>query len=371
MKYYLVVGERSGDLHAANLMKALLREDPTASFRFWGGDAMQAAGGEMVKHYKEMAFMGFVEVIQNLRKIRGFLKVCQADIAAHKPDVVILVDYSGFNMRIAKFIKKRQLGIPVHYYISPKIWAWNTQRAYKIKQLIDRMFVIFPFEVAFYEQFDYSVDFVGNPLWDAIRDFTPNPAFRQVHQLSDKPIIALLPGSRKQEVSKILTKMIQAVRHFPDYQWVIAGVSNLPQTLYAPYLTMENVNLIIDDTYNLLHHAEGAVVTSGTATLETALFNVPQVVVYQTSWLTFWIVKALIKVKYISLVNLVGEKEVVKELIQGKLTMKNLCEAVRNITSNGIQRNQILNDYQMMIEKLGSQGASATTAQYIVKYLRG
>lgn len=369
MKYYLVVGERSGDLHAANLMKALLKEDPDASFRFWGGDAMQAVGGEIVKHYREMAFMGFVEVLRHLGKIRAFLRECQADIASHKPDVVILVDYSGFNMRIAKFIKKKQLGIPVYYYISPKIWAWNTQRAHKIKQLIDRMFVIFPFEVDFYKQFEYSVDFVGNPLWDAIRDFSPSPTFRQSHQLSDKPIIALLPGSRKQEVNNILKKMSQVVKHFPDYQWVIAGVSNLPKDLYTPFLALKGVKIVFDDTYNLLHEAEAAVVTSGTATLETALFNVPQVVVYQTSFLTYWIVKALIKVKYISLVNLVGEKEVVKELIQGNFTEEKLVEAVRSIINEGAQRNQILNDYQMMIEKLGRQGASATTAKLVVKYL--
>lgn len=369
MEYYLVVGERSGDLHAANLMKALKRKDPKATFRFWGGDAMQAVGGEMVKHYREMAFMGFIEVLQNLRTIRKFLKECQSDIETHQPDVVILVDYSGFNMRIAKYIHKKQLNTSVYYYISPKIWAWNTKRAYNIKKLIDRMFVIFPFEVDFYKQFEYEVDFVGNPLWDALRDFNPNPDFKAKNQLDDKPIIALLPGSRKQEVTQILGKMLEIREEFPSYQWVVAGVSNLPKEYYAPYEALPQVKVVFEQTYDLLTHAEAAVVTSGTATLETALLDVPQVVVYRTSLLTYWIVKALIKVKYISLVNLVAEKEAVRELIQNDFSKDELTQSLEDILLQGKKRSQTLADYKEMKIKLGKEGASESIAGLIVNYL--
>ncbi len=371
MKYYLVVGERSGDLHAANLMKALQKKDPQAEFRFWGGDAMQAVGGQMVRHYKEMAFMGFVEVLQNLRTIRKFLKACKLDIEAHQPDVVILVDYSSFNIRIAQYIKKKNIATKIYYYISPKIWAWGVKRAYKIKRLIDRMFVIFPFEVDFYKQFGYEVDFVGNPLWDAIQDFKPNADFKAQNQLNDaKPIIALLPGSRKQEVSKILGKMLAIRTAFPQYQWVIAGVSNLPEEYYRVYDALPDVKVVFDQTYDLLQNAEAAIVTSGTATLETALLDVPQVVVYQTSFLTYQIVKSLIKVKYISLVNLVAEKEVVRELIQHDFSKDNLTNALQKIVLGGEKRQKTYTDYQEMRGRLGKQGASETTATLISQYLQ-
>lgn len=370
MKYYLVVGERSGDLHAANLMRALKKKDANAEFRFWGGDAMKAVGGKMVRHYKEMSFMGFLEVIQNLRSILGFLKECKQDIEQSKPDVVILVDYSSFNMRVAKYIKKKKIDTATYYYISPKVWAWNIKRAYKIKKLIDRMFVIFPFEVEFYKQFEYEVDFVGNPLWDAIQNYTPEQNFKSKNQLSEeKPIIALLPGSRKQEVQKILGKMLEVRAKFADYQWVIAGVSNLPKEYYNVYEALPNVSVVFDQTYDLLKNAEAAIVTSGTATLETALLDVPQVVVYQTSFLTYQIVKSLIKVKYISLVNLVAEKEVVKELIQGDFSKESLSEALQKILIGGSEREKTFADYQAMRIKLGKQGASETTAALIHQYL--
>ena len=371
MKYYIVAGERSGDLHGSNLIKAIRQDDAQAEIRFWGGDAMQAAGGTMVKHYKETAFMGIWEVLKNLRTILGFIRECKEDIAAYQPDAVILVDYAAFNMKIAKFIKKKKLKTPVYYYISPKVWAWNTKRAYKIKAYVDRMFVIFPFEVDFYKGFDYEVDYVGNPLMDAIESFESNPSFRSSNHLpSDKPLIALLPGSRKQEVSKILEKMLSIRTRFPKYEFVIAGVSNLAQELYTPFEEMESVSVIYDQTYDLLKEAEGAVVTSGTATLETALFGVPQVVVYKTSALTFWAAMLLIKVDYISLVNLVADKEAVKELIQGNFNPEMLERELKAVLKGGEKRAQVATEYEILQEKIGEVGASEKAGRLMVKYLK-
>lgn len=371
MKYYLIAGERSGDLHAANLMRALKKEDQEAEFRFWGGDDMQKVGGQIVRHHRDLAFMGFLEVVLNLRKIARFLKECKEDIAQYQPDVVILVDYAGFNLRIAKYLKQKQPHIAVHYYISPKVWAWNTKRAHTIKRLVDRMFVIFPFEVAFYEQYDYKVDYVGNPLLDAIAHFSPKPNFIEEYHLEpDKPIIALLPGSRQQEVSKMLKLMLSVRTSFIRYQFVIAAVSNLPRNFYEPFEELANVRIVYDDTYNLLYYAEAALVTSGTATLETALFAVPQVVVYKASPLSFAIAKAVVKVPYISLVNLIAQKEVVRELLQKEANTEALISELEKIVEGGTKQAEVLQDYQKIREKLGQAGASVKTAKLIVRYLR-
>jgi lipid-A-disaccharide synthase len=366
MKYYLVVGERSGDLHASNLMKALKNLDTKAEFRFFGGEQMQVVGGTMVKHYQEMAVMGFWEVIKNLKKIASLLKFCKQDILSFKPDVVILVDFAGFNMRIAKFCKQNR--IKNFYYISPKVWAWNTQRALKIKQNVDRMFVIFPFEKDFYKQFGYEVDFVGNPLLDAIKVFQKNPNFfRENHLTENQPIIALLPGSRRAEVENVLPLMLSVKKHFPDFQWIVAGVENLPKSLYQICDDL-GVKVLYNQTYDLLSYAHTAIVTSGTATLETALFGVPQVVCYKTSNFSYQIAKRLIKVPFISLVNLVMDKKVVAELIQKDLHEESLKRELQKIIS-GNDREQMLEDYKLLQKKMGTAGASETAAQKMWEYL--
>ncbi len=368
MKYYLIAGEKSGDLHAANLMKALLREDAAAVFRYWGGEAMQAVGGTLVKHYQEMAFMGIWEVVKNIRTIRGFLKEAQRDIMDYQPNVVILVDYGGFNMRISKWCKTHH--IKNFYYISPKVWAWNTKRALKIKVNVDRMFVIFPFEKAFYKQFDYEVDFVGNPLMDAIQAYQPNEQFLAQNALdTKKKIIALLPGSRKQEIAKIFANMLAVIHQFSQYQFVVAGIGRLPKSFYQSCEGVANVKVVYDQTYDLLAHSHAAIVTSGTATLETALFNVPQVVCYKTSTINYLVFKQLLKVKYISLVNLVMDKEVVKELIQKEFTPDRLTQELTHLLGEA-QRAHMLQEYTTLHHLLGNEGASAKTAQLMVKYLQ-
>lgn len=368
MKYYLIAGERSGDLHGSNLIKAIRRHDSEAECRAWGGAMMQEAGAELVTHYADMAFMGFWEVAKNLGTISGFMKKCKADILAYRPDVVILIDYAGFNMRIARFAKEN--GIQTFYYISPKVWAWNQKRALKLKRDVDRLFVIFPFEKEFFRRYNYDVDYVGNPLFDAIADFTPNPTFLAEHQLDPtQPIVALLPGSRKQEVEQMLTLMVQTKPHFPHAQFVIAAVSNLPQTLYAPFVA-QGVRLVTDAAYDLLSVATAALVTSGTATLETALFEVPQVVCYKTGGVSYAIAKRLIRVPYISLVNLIAQKEAVKELIQNELTPKNLTSELEAILPNGLKRTQQINDYRQVKAILGEKGASERAGQLMVEYLR-
>lgn len=365
MKYYIIAGERSGDLHGSNFIKALKTLDTSAEIRGWGGDYMRDAGMVLVKHYREMAFMGFLEVVQNLGTIKKYLKECKEDILTYQPDVVILIDYAGFNLRIAKFSKV--LGIKTFYYISPKVWAWNTGRANKIKRIVDRMFVILPFEKEFYKKFDYEVDYVGNPLLDAIREHQVNPNFISDNQLDDKPIIAVLPGSRKQELDNILTPMLQLTSRFKEYQFIVAGVDNLSEELYAP-AKANGIKVIYGQTYDLLSQAHAAVVTSGTATLETALWNVPQVVCYKTSWISYQIAKALIKVDYISLVNLIGGKEVVKELIQSDLNAVNLEHELKNILE-GQGRVNVLSDYQNLQQMMGNEKASQNLARLVVKYL--
>lgn len=372
MKYFIIAGERSGDLHGSNLIKAIKNADNHAGgvpseIQAWGGDYMQEAGAEIKKHYRDLAFMGFLEVLKNLPKILGFIGECKKNIEEFQPDAIILIDYAGFNMRIAKWAKKQ--GYKVFYYISPKVWAWNQSRAWSLKKNLDRLFVIFPFEVEFFKKYNFEVEFVGNPLFDAIAAFKPAADFLKRNNLTEKKIIALLPGSRKQEVEQMLNLMVKIQTKFPDYQFIIAGVGNLSLDFYKPFLN-ENIKLSIDQTYDLLSHSTAALVTSGTATLETALFGVPQVVCYKTSNISYQIAKHLIKVPYISLVNLVAQKEVVKELIQDELDTENLVKELDKIINSQSFRNQQILDYQQVKESLGEVGASEKTGRRIVEILQ-
>ena len=369
MKYYLIAGERSGDFHAANLMRSLREQDPAAEFRCWGGDMMQEAGGELVHHYQEMAIMGFWEAATSILKFRGYLKECQRDMLAWQPDVVILVDYAGFNMRVAKFAKAA--GLKVFYYISPKIWAWNQGRVHQVKQLVDKMFVILPFEQEFYQRFDYKVDYIGNPTADAVAEFQKTEDFYERNNLDpQRPIIAVLPGSRKQEIEEMLYEMVAILPPFLDYQFIVAGVDNLDPNYYANF-ERNNVRILFDQTYDLLAHATAALVTSGTATLETALFDVPQVVCYRTSAVSYAIGKAVIKVPHISLVNLIAGREVVKELIQGEFNARNLVTELKKVTADEQFIAQQKAGYAQIREKLGQQRAANKAAKLMVGYLKG
>ncbi len=369
MKYYIIAGEASGDLHGSNLMKELFRKDPQADIRFWGGDLMQATGGTLVKHYRELAFMGFAEVVQNLKTILNNIKFCKADIAAFNPDVIIFIDYPGFNMRIAKWAKER--GIRTHYYISPQIWAWKESRIKAIKRDVDHMYIILPFEKDFYEnKHNFPVEFVGHPLIDAIhnREKTDPDAFKKEHGLDERPVIALLPGSRKQEISKMLSVMLSVTDDFPDHQFVIAGAPSQEYSFYQQFLGNSNVKFISNKTYDLLSIAHAALVTSGTATLETALFKVPEVVCYKGGWISYQIAKRIITLKYISLVNLIMDKEVVKELIQNDFNKKNIRIELQKLLTPEYRHN-LLREYNILEEKLGGMGASDKTATLIIKHL--
>ena len=367
MKYYIIAGEASGDLHGSNLMKALYKEDPQAEIHFWGGDLMEQAGGTLVKHYRELAFMGFAEVVMNLKTILNNIKFCKADIERFQPDVIIFIDYPGFNMRIAKWAKER--GIKTHYYISPQIWAWKESRIKAIKRDFDKLYVILPFEKDFYEvKHQFPVEFVGHPLIDAIHNRTviDGSVFRKENHLNDKPIIAILPGSRKQEISKMLSVMLSVVDDFPDYQFVIAGAPSQEFEFYNQFLNNENVKFISNKTYDLLSNATAALVTSGTATLETALFKVPEVVCYKGSWASYQIAKRIITLKYISLVNLIMDQEVVTELIQDECNTKNIKKELSKLLEPEY-RSKLLQQYDTLEEKLGGMGASQKTAHLIVK----
>tara|TARA_R110002020_G_scaffold114593_3_gene263606 strand:- start:145019 stop:146128 length:1110 start_codon:yes stop_codon:yes gene_type:complete len=367
MNYYIIAGEASGDLHGSNLIKALKKKDPKAKIRCWGGDLMESAGGDLAKHYKEMAFMGFLEVVGNLGSIFKNIRFCKEDILAFGPDVLIFIDFSGFNLRIAEWAKKK--GIKTNYYISPQIWASRENRIKRIKRDIDAMYVILPFEKDFYQKHQYPVEFVGHPLLDSIAGMakTDDIEFRTAHQLHpDKPIIALLPGSRKQEVQKMLSLMLSAAPSFPGYQFVIAGAPSLEKEFYAPFLKREQVNFVANKTYALLSISHAALVTSGTATLETALLKVPQVVCYKANWISYQIAKRIITLKYISLVNLILGREVVKELIQDGLTTKNLISELSKIVE-GPKRKMIFEAYYELEIKLGGIGASEKAASFIVK----
>lgn len=357
MKYYVIAGEASGDLHGSNLIKELVKLDGSANFRAWGGELMQNAGATLVKHYRDLAFMGFVEVLKNIRVILKNIDFCKKDILAYAPDALILVDYPGFNLRIAEFAKQK--GIKVFYYISPQIWAWKQSRVHKIKRIVDRMFVILPFEKPFYQKFDYDVDFVGHPLLDAIEDRS-----RYIQVTSNKPIIALLPGSRKQEISTMLPLMLSVKDKFPDHEFVIAGAPSIPLSFYEPYLDGQ-VKLISGQTYNLLHSATAALITSGTATLEAALFEVPEVVCYKGSFLSYHIAKRLIKVKFISLVNLIMDREIVKELIQDELNPTRIYEELHHIVFDKAHVSKLKEEYRQLKNLLGGGGASYRTAELI------
>lgn len=369
MKYYVIAGEASGDLQAANLIKELKNYDNQAEFRCWGGDLMQEQGVTLVKHYRELAFMGLEQVVLNIRTIFKNIAFCKEDIAQYQPDVLILVDYPGFNMKIAKWAKANK--IKVYYYISPKIWAWNQKRGFKIKKLVDKMFVILPFEKAFYKKFDYEVDYVGHPLLDVIDPDKPKTnfkAFCTTYNLSDKPIIALLPGSRTQEISSMLSIMLSVVKQFPAYQFVIAGAPSQPLSFYKQFID-DNIAIIENETYNLLNHSHAALVVSGTATLETALFKVPQVVCYNMGKLFYFVGKMVIKVKFISLVNLIADRLVVTELVQDDLNTGRLIKELSMILE-GETREKQLKDYEEIHKQLGGKGASARAAKLMVDYLK-
>ncbi|RAJ31865.1 lipid-A-disaccharide synthase [Pedobacter cryoconitis] len=366
MKYYLVAGEASGDLHGANLMKALKDQDPEAEFRYFGGDKMKAEGGTLAKHYAEMAFMGFTEVLLNLRTIFRNLKTCKEDILAWSPDVLILIDFPGFNLKIAGFGKEK--GIKVCYYISPKVWAWNQKRVLKIKKVVDKMFCILPFEVDFYKGWGMEVDYVGNPLLDEKASFIPDPDFRVQHQLTEDNIIALLPGSRKQEIERLLPAMLSVTGQFPDQQFVVAAAPGFPVVYYQQFIGAKNVKLVFGKTYDLLNVATAAIVASGTATLETALFHVPQVVVYKGGTISIAIARMLVKIRFISLVNLIMDREVVTELIQEDCNTVNITDQLYKLIE-GPARVKILEDYKELSAIMGEPGASARTASLISAYL--
>ena len=376
MKYYLIVGEASGDLHASNLMKALMAEDPEAEFRFFGGDLMTAIGGTCVKHYRELAYMGFIPVLLHLRTIFSNMDRCKHDIEAWKPDVLILVDYPGFNLKIAAYIKKHTQ-IPIYYYISPKIWAWKEYRIKNIRRDVDKLFSILPFEVDFFRGHHYPVDYVGNPCVDAVDSFlrtdteTKEQFCQRLNLESSRPIIALLAGSRKQEIKDNLSRMMEASRSFPQYQFVIAGAPGIAPEFYSHYLT-DGAKIVFGETYRLLRHSEAALVTSGTATLETALFRVPQVVCYYTAAgkLVSFLRRHILKVKYISLVNLVSGSEVVTELVADGMTVDNIRRELSAIIEGGSRRMQMLSGYDRMIQILGTPGASERAAKLMVKYLK-
>ena len=369
MKYYIVAGEASGDLHGSNLMKALKKIDSSADFRFWGGDLMQATGGNLVKHYKERAFMGFIEVIMNLNKIFKDISFCKKDIANFNPDVIIFIDNSGFNLRIAKWAK--QEGFRTNYYISPQVWASRASRVKAIKRDIDAMYVILPFVKPFYKKHGYEVTFVGHPLIDAIanRNQVNEFKFRETNTLGNKPIIALLPGSRKQEITKMLSVMLSLVDDYPDYQFVIAGAPSQDYTFYQTFIKSSNVKFIPNKTYDLLSISTAALVTSGTATLETALFKVPQVVCYKGSSISYQIAKRIITLKFISLVNLVMDKKVVTELIQNNFNKKQLKHELDKIL-NPETRKQLFLDYYELEKTLGGKGASEKTAKLIYESIK-
>jgi len=365
MKYYIIAGEASGDLHGSNLMKALQELDADAQFRFWGGDLMQNAGGTLVKHYRDLAFMGFIEVFMNLRTIAKNLSYCKRDIENYQPDVLIFIDYPGFNLRIAKWSKKK--GFKNHYYISPQIWAWKEGRIKSIKRDVDEMYVILPFEKDFYEKkHNFPVHFVGHPLIDAIvkREQIGETIFRKKHNLNKLPIIALLPGSRKQEIKKMLSIMLSVVNDFDNYQFIIAGAPSQEFEFYQQFIKQSNVNFVSNETYDLLSVSTAALVTSGTATLETALFKVPEVVCYKGSWVSYQIGKRLVNLDYISLVNLIMNKEVVTELIQNDLNPKRLKSELSKILDEN-KRTEFFIDYYDLEKKLGGKGASSKTAKLI------
>lgn len=375
MKYYLIAGEASGDLHASNLMASLKKCDTKADFRFLGGDLMLSEGGTLVKHYREMAFMGFIPVLMNLKTILRNMKTCSEDIHMYKPDVVILIDYPGFNLKIAEFVKT-ELGIPVYYYISPKIWAWKKYRIKDIRKYVDKMFCILPFEVEFYKGLQYHVDYVGNPSVDSVA-FRPDAdetfeAFVSANGLQNKPVIALLAGSRKQEIKNNLPVMLEAVKDFTEYQTVIAGAPGISPEYYTRFIEGYQTQIVFGQTYRLLQQSKAALVTSGTATLETALFRVPQVVCYKVSAgkISHFIFTHFFHIRFISLVNLIAGQEIVKELFAKYFSKQNIHAELDRILNDSAYRQHMLNGYEDIIHILGKPGASERAARIIVGALK-
>ena len=373
MKYYLIAGEASGDLHASHLMQALKQKDPLAEFRFFGGDLMTAVGGTRVKHYRELAYMGFVPVLLHLRTILRNMKMCKQDISLWKPDVVILVDYPGFNLKIAQYVKAHCI-CPVYYYISPKIWAWKEYRIKNIKRDVDELFSILPFEVAFFEQkHHYPIHYVGNPTAQEVREFLANEKLEEGNGKWDKPVIALLAGSRKQEIKDNLPAMIQATARLADsYDLVLAGAPSVEPAYYAQFLEGSAVRLVMNETYPLLAQATAALVTSGTATLETCMFQVPQVVCYETPLpqLIGFLKRHILKVKYVSLVNLIANREVVRELVAETFSVDNIRRELEAILPNGPKRQQMLSDYKEVHGMLGESKAADEAARQMINLLK-
>ncbi len=372
MKYYIIAGEASGDLHGSNLMKGLKQADPEADFRFWGGDLMAAQGGTMVKHYKETAIMGFVEVLTNLNKITKNLRSCKEDIVNYKPDVVVLIDYPGFNFRIAKFTHKQ--GIKTFYYIAPKVWAWKESRVKKLQKDVDKLFIIFPFEIEYFKKWGIDAIYRGNPLIDSIADKTVNsPSFSEFiekNKLPNKPIIAFLAGSRKQEVKYIVPPVKKLVAEFPNYQFVLAAAPSLDKEFYAKYISPEdNIVLVHNQTYDTLKVADAAIVASGTATLETALLNTPQVVCYAGNKISYLIAKLLVK-GYVSLVNIIMNAPVVKELIQGDMSVEKMKNEIQALLFDKTYRNAQLEAYEQLRNSLGEYGSSKRVAEAMVEELK-
>ena len=364
MRYYLIAGEASGDLHGSNLMRAIKDIDPDAKFRFWGGDQMAAVGDGLVRHFRDIAYMGFIEVIRHLPTIVKGLSACKEDILQFDPHALILIDYPGFNLRIAKWARSKNLN--VQYYISPQVWAWKAHRAESICEASNRLYVILPFEKKFYADRNLEVEYVGHPLLDAIAQFKPNENFRTEHDIpTEKNLVAILPGSRKQEVNILLPTMLSAARQHPDKTFVVAGVSSLSQDIYQGHFDqLKNVHLVIDCTYDLLAESHSAIVTSGTATLETALFNVPQVVCYRGNAINYMIARRIVDIDYISLVNLIADKPIVQELVQNDFTPEKLALAFSQI-AEGLQRKKMKEEYAKLRDVLGNAGASSTTARLI------
>ncbi len=372
MKYFIIAGEPSGDLHGSTLVINLIRVDPAAEISCWGGDLMRQAGGRLLKHYRETAFMGAWEVLRNIRRVRANFRDCRQQIAEMRPDVVILIDYPGFNLRIARYVK--QLGIRVYYYISPKFWAWREGRVKQVKKYVDRLYIIFPFEKEFFRRHGYSVTFLGNPLVDHVETWRGAAPGRETVAasmgLDQRPVIALLAGSRQQEVAKILPAMVSVAAGFPDYQFVVAAMDHLPAELYEGITGSLPVRVINGRTYDLLSVAEAALVTSGTATLEAALFDVPQVVCYRTSAITYHLAKRFIKVRFLSLVNLITDREVVRELVQNDMNQARLHSELQDILITGYRHEIIKRDYRELRELLGGRGASERVAEDMLRNLQ-
>lgn len=368
MKYFLIAGEASGDLHGSNLITSIKSIDSEAKFQFWGGDLMKkAASEEPVKHISELAFMGFWEVFINIKAVINNFKICKKQIENFAPDAVIMIDYPGFNLHIAPFVKK--LDIKTFYYISPKVWAWKQKRVFKIKKYIDKLYTILPFETEFYQKYNYQVNYVGNPLMDEIQNFKDNYD-SNANNNNKEPIIALLPGSRDQEIKKMLPTMMNVAKQFINYKIIVAGAPNYDRTYYEQVIGNTEFEIRFGETYSILSSAEAAIVTSGTATLETALLNVPQLVCYMANPISYFIAKNLVKIKFISLVNLILDKEAVKELIQDDFNEKMVIDELQKILKGGAKRTKILEDYKDLQQKVGGAGASQRAAVSMLRNLK-